>query len=103
LSDDSDRMQPDRPERALTREELVRRGVAGGVALGVLGGQIPNALGALAEPAVKRGGTFRGGVGGGSDKEVMGAQTSVLDPDAARLTALFDGLLYYDENYKLRP
>jgi peptide/nickel transport system substrate-binding protein len=103
MSDGSDSMHPDRPERVLTREELLRRGVAGGVALSVLGGQIPNALGALAEPAIKRGGTFRVGVQGGSDKEVIDAQTSVLDPDAARLTAIFDGLLYYDENYKLRP
>ena len=26
----------------------------------------------------------------------------MLDPDAARLLAMFEGLTYYDENYKLQ-
>ncbi len=102
MSDDSDRMHPDGPERVLTREELLRRGIAGGVAIGALG-MIPDALGALATPTLKRGGTFRVGVQGGSAKEYIDAQNSVLDPDAGRLAALFEGLVYYDSDYKLQP
>src|SRR5438445_7727586 len=95
---------PMHDEGHLTREELLRRGAGIGIGLGALG-YLPaaDALAAVTESTLKRGGTFRVGVQGGSDKEVIDAQTSVLDPDAARLTALFDGLLYYDENYKLRP
>jgi peptide/nickel transport system substrate-binding protein len=88
----------------LTREELLRRGAALGIGLGALGAlPAADAFGAIAEPTLKRGGTFRVGVQGGSDKEVIDAQNSVLDPDAARLGALFETLVYYDSNYKLRP
>jgi peptide/nickel transport system substrate-binding protein len=88
----------------LTREDLLRKGAAAGIGIGALG-LIRTAEGwaAAAGPELKRGGTFRVGVSGGSDKEYIDAQNSVLDPDAARLAALFEGLVYYDSNYKLRP
>ena len=91
-------------EGHLTREELLRRGAAAGIGLGALG-YLPatDALAAAETSTLKRGGTFRVGVQGGSDKEVMDAQTSVLDPDAGRIGAVFEGLVYYDSNYKLRP
>jgi len=91
-------------EGRLTREELLRRGIAGGIGLGALG-YLPaaDALAAIQTETLKRGGTFRVGVQGGSDKEFIDAQSSVLDPDAGRLAAMFETLVYYDNNYKLRP
>src|SRR2546423_1778939 len=91
-------------EGRLTREELLRLGVAGGIGLGALA-YLPaaDALAAIETETLKRGGTFRIGVQGGSDKEFIDAQSSVLDPDAGRLAALFETLVYYDSNYKLRP
>src|SRR6266487_3979847 len=92
------------PDHAVTREELLRRGAAAGIGLGALGFiRTADGWAAPAAPELKRGGTFRVGVQGGSEKEYIDAQTSVLDPDAARLAALFEGLVYYDSNYKLRP
>lgn len=94
---------PDPLERGLTRDELLRRAALGGAAFLAAGGLGDIARAAVTAPTLKRGGTFRVGVQGGSDKEILDAQTSVLDPDAARLAALFEGLVYYDSNYKLRP
>jgi len=87
-------------EGRLSRQDLLRRGAVGGLALGSLGAVVPQAF---AAPQLKRGGSFRIGIQGGSNKEVIDAQNSVLDPDAARLVAMFETLMYYDENYKLRP
>jgi len=97
MSDDP--VHSDLFERGLTREQLLRRAAASGIALASAGALSDLAM-AAAKP--KRGGTFRVGVQGGSAKEVIDAQTSVLDPDAARLAALFEGLTYYDSNYKLQ-
>src|SRR2546430_14707687 len=92
------------PDHALTREELLRRGAASGIGLGALG-FIRTAEGwaAPAAPELKRGGTFRVGVQGGSAKEYIDAQTSVLEPDAARVAAPFEGLVYYRRDCKLCP
>ena len=90
-------------DHRLSRREVLVKGVAGGLAIGALGEF--GAASALAAPSrvqLKRGGNFRIGIGGGSDKEAIDAQNSVLDPDAARLVAMFEGLTYYDENYKLQ-
>jgi peptide/nickel transport system substrate-binding protein len=90
-------------DHRLSRREVLVKGVAGGLAIGALGEF--GAASALAAPSrvqLKRGGNFRIGIGGGSDKEAIDAQNSVLDPDAARLVAIFEGLTYYDENYKLQ-
>jgi peptide/nickel transport system substrate-binding protein len=96
-------IHPDLLERGMTRDELLRRTALGGAAVLTAGALSDLAQAAVATPTLKRGGTFRVGIQGGSDKEVIDAQTSVLDPDAARLSALFEGLLYYDSNYKLQP
>jgi peptide/nickel transport system substrate-binding protein len=89
-------------DHRLSRREVLLRGAAGGLAVAGLGSLAPDALGAVAAPQLKRGGNFRVGIGGGSDKEAIDAQNSVLDPDAARLLAIFEGLTYYDQNYKLQ-
>jgi peptide/nickel transport system substrate-binding protein len=88
----------------LTREDLLRKGAAAGIGIGAIGLiRAADGLAAADVSELKRGGTFRIGVSGGSAKEYIDAQNSVLDPDAARLAALFETLVYYDSNYKLRP
>ena len=90
-------------DHRLSRREVLLRGAAGGLAVAGLGElALPNAFAASERVQLKRGGNFRVGVGGGSDKEAIDAQNSVLDPDAARLVAMFEGLTYYDQNYKLQ-
>jgi peptide/nickel transport system substrate-binding protein len=86
-----------------TRADLLRRAAAGGalLATGAVPGLAAQAAGAA--PLLKRGGNFRVAIGGGSDAESIDAQNSVLDPDAARLAAMFEGLMYYDSNYKVQP
>jgi peptide/nickel transport system substrate-binding protein len=51
----------------------------------------------------KRGGTFRLGVTGGGAKDIIDGQSIVNKPDQARLVAMFETLLEYDEQYKLQP
>jgi peptide/nickel transport system substrate-binding protein len=90
-------------DHRLSRREVLVKGVAGGLAVGALGEfSAASALAAPSRVQLKRGGNFRIAIGGGSDKEAIDAQNSVLDPDAARLVAMFEGLTYYDENYKLQ-
>ena len=90
-------------DHRLSRREVLLKGAAAGIAIGALGElALPNAFAASQQASLKRGGNFRIGIGGGSDKEAIDAQNSVLDPDAARLVAMFEGLTYYDENYKLQ-
>ena len=90
-------------DHRLSRREVLLRGAAGGLAVAGLGElALPNAFAASERVQLKRGGNFRIGIGGGSDKEAIDAQNSVLDPDAARLVAMFEGLTYYDQNYKLQ-
>jgi len=99
----SDTVHPDLLDRGLTRDELLRRAALGSAAVVLGGGTLADIASAATDaPALKRGGTFRVGVQGGSAKEVLDAQNSVLDPDAARLAAMFEGLTYYDSNYKLQ-
>ena len=90
-------------DHRLSRREVLLKGAAGGLAIAGLGElALPNAFAASERVQLKRGGNFRIGIGGGSDKEAIDAQNSVLDPDAARLVAMFEGLTYYDQNYKLQ-
>ena len=90
-------------DHRLSRREVLLKGAAGGLAVAGLGElALPNAFAASERVQLKRGGNFRIGIGGGSDKEAIDAQNSVLDPDAARLVAMFEGLTYYDQNYKLQ-
>jgi peptide/nickel transport system substrate-binding protein len=90
-------------DHRLSRREVLLKGAAGGLAVAGLGElALPNAFAASERAQLKRGGNFRIGIGGGSDKEAIDAQNSVLDPDAARLVAMFEGLTYYDQNYKLQ-
>ena len=88
-------------ERSMTREDLLRRAaalgivVAGGAAFG------PLTEAAFAETQIKRGGTFRLAVSGGSTDFIDG-QHIVAKSDIARLMAGFEGLAYFDENYRIR-
>lgn len=93
----------DEAQGGLTRDELLRRAAVGGAAILAGGALTEAAQASLLGPRLKRGGTFRVGVQGGSVKEFIDAQTALLDPTAARLGALFESLLYYDSNYQLQP
>jgi peptide/nickel transport system substrate-binding protein len=58
---------------------------------------------APATAPAKTGGTLRLGVTGGGSKDLVDGQTSVSNPDDARLVAGWEGLLRYDENFRLQP
>jgi peptide/nickel transport system substrate-binding protein len=87
-------------EAGLTREELLRRAAAGGAAL-VAGGALAGAAtGAPAAPAIKRGGVFRLGIAGAGAQDFIDGQHIVAKSDIARLVATFEGLAYFNEQYK---
>lgn len=93
---DRDRI-PEAAARGLTREEFLRGAAAGG-ALVAAGGLVELAEGAVPKP--KRGGTFRLGITGGSAKDFIDGQHIVDKPDIVRLVATFEGLSYFNEQYK---
>ena len=66
--------------RGLTREELLRRGAVGGAAI-LAGGSLADLADAALTAAPKRGGTFRIGVSGGSNKDSIDGQNIVTRPD----------------------
>ena len=70
----------------LTREELLRRTIAGGGAV-LLAGNLAGVARAAVDAAPKRGGTFRIGVSGGSAKDFIDGQNIVTRPDQARIAA----------------
>jgi len=100
---DEPRVVDETEASGLTRDQLLRRAAVGGAAVLAGGSLAEAARGAAAKGAVKRGGTLRLAIQGGSSAEVIDAQNSVLDPDAARLAATFEGLMAYDSNYNLVP
>ena len=88
-------------DRGVTREELLRRAALAGAALA--GAQaLTRADAAVAAPQIKRGGTFRFGVGGGATTDIIDGQHIVLKTDQARLMATFEGLASFDQQYRPR-
>ena len=97
---DRERIDEEARSRGISREELIRRAAAAGVAIGVGG---LSGLDALAAPAAKpkRGGTFRIGVSGGSAKDLIDGQHIVTRPDQARIVTAFESLVRFDPKFKL--
>jgi peptide/nickel transport system substrate-binding protein len=87
-------------ERGMTREQLLRRATALGIV--VAGGTFgPLTEAAFAATQRRRGGTFRIAVSGGTTDFIDG-QHIVAKSDIVRLMTGWDGLAYFDENYKIR-
>jgi peptide/nickel transport system substrate-binding protein len=86
-------------ERGMTREELLRRAAALGIV--VAGGSFgPLTEAAFARTQIKRGGVFRIGIAGGGSTDFIDGQNIVNEPDIARNVITFEGLAYFDEQYK---
>ena len=98
----SDRLDPalEGLERGLTRDQLLKRAVAGGAAI-LASGSLADAADAAFRAAPKRGGTFRIGVSGGSSKDFIDGQNIVTRPDQARIVTGWETLLTFDRNFKL--
>ena len=86
-------------ERGMTRQDILRRAAALGIVVGGSFGPLTEA--AFAESQIKRGGTFRQAVFGGSTDFIDG-QHIVAKSDIARLVAGFDGLARFDEKGKIQ-
>jgi len=84
----------------MTRADLVKRAAALGLvaSAGSLG---PLTEAAFARAQARRGGTFRLAVSGGSTDFIDG-QHIVAKSDIARLMTGWEGLAYFDENYKIK-
>ena len=86
--------------RGMTRGELVLH--AAGLGLVVSAGALgPLTEAAFARSQAKRGGTFRIATSGGSTDFIDG-QHIVAKSDIQRLMAGFEGLAYFDENYRIK-
>ncbi len=86
--------------RGMARGELVRH--AAGLGLVVSAGALgPLTEAAFARSQAKRGGTFRIATSGGSTDFIDG-QHIVAKSDIQRLMAGFEGLAYFDENYRIK-
>ncbi len=88
-----------------TRDDMLRLGALGGLAIGGLGGGTQALLNAAQAFAAspKRGGHFNIMIQGGTDKESMDAQDTILDPDGARLVATYERLLTFNEKFQVVP
>jgi len=90
-------------ERGLSRRDLLRysglaaAGVAGASALAACGG------GSSSGAAQKAGGILTHGATGGSGKDTIDPHFPVTNPDIARVSNLFEPLLFWDSDYKLAP
>jgi peptide/nickel transport system substrate-binding protein len=90
----------------LTRRDLLRMGglaALGTAGLGSLGGC--GAVPARPDPNApqKRGGIFSHGATGGGLKDTLDPHFPVTSPDIARCNNLYEPLLFWDENYELKP
>ena len=85
-------------ERGMTRQDVLRRAAALGIAAATLG---PLTEAALAATQIKRGGTFRQAVFGGATDFIDG-QHIVAKSDIARLVAGFEGLAYFDNSGRIQ-
>jgi peptide/nickel transport system substrate-binding protein len=86
-------------ERGMTRQDLLRRATALGIV--VAGGTFgPLTEAAFASTQIKRGGTFRIGIAGGGTTDFIDGQNIVNEPDIIRNVITFEGLAYFDEQYR---
>ena len=86
-------------ERGMTREDVLRRAAALGIV--VAGGTLgPLTEAALARTQIKRGGVFKIGIAGGGSTDFIDGQNIVNEPDIARQVITFEGLAYFDEQYR---
>jgi peptide/nickel transport system substrate-binding protein len=86
---------------------VLRRAAVGGLALsggGALLGVLDrsDALAATAAAVVKKGGTLRLGVGGGSTSDTLDAHNPQVDTDIARIFQMYEPLVARDQNYKIK-
>jgi len=96
-----EQIDEDARSRGISREELIRRAAAGGLAI-TFGGI--SAVDAFASPETalpKRGGTFRVGVSGGSAKDIIDGENIVTRPDQARIVTGWEGLVRFNSKYKV--
>jgi peptide/nickel transport system substrate-binding protein len=86
-------------ERGMTRQDLLRRATALGIV--VAGGTFgPLTEAAFAATQIKRGGVFRIGIAGGGTTDFIDGQNIVNEPDIIRNVITFEGLAYFDEQYR---
>ena len=64
---------------------------------------VTNVTAPAASAPIKEGGNFRLGVTGGGSKDMVDGQNIITKPDQARLSAGWETLLLYDNDYKLQP
>lgn len=82
----------------LSREQLLRRAALGGALLAT--GGLASVAEASPFATPKRGGRFRIGVPGGGSTDFIDGQHIVTEPDIARNVATFEGLAYFDDQYR---
>jgi peptide/nickel transport system substrate-binding protein len=99
MSERNDAMGPSF-ERGLTRDELLKRAVAGGAVV-LFGGSLSGVANAAVRTTPKRGGTFRLGVSGGSASDFIDGQNIVTRADQARIVTAWETLVGFDSNFKL--
>src|SRR5919199_5647895 len=87
--------------RGISREELLRRAAAGGIALTFGGASAVDALATPDSSLPKRGGTFRVGVSGGSAKDLIDGEHIITRPDQARIVTGWEGLVRFNSKYKV--
>ena len=95
-----ERIDEEARARGISREELIRRAAAGGLAIGFGGLSGLDAL-AAPEQRPKRGGTFRIGVSGGSARDLIDGEHIVTRPDQARIVTGWEGLVVFSPKYKV--
>ncbi|MEP6815587.1 MAG: ABC transporter substrate-binding protein [Marmoricola sp.] len=90
-------------ERGLSRRDLLR--YSGLAAAGVVGASALDACGSSAPSGGprKKGGILTHGATGGSGKDALDPHFPVTNPDIARVSNLFEPLLFWDNDYKLAP
>ncbi|HZQ65427.1 MAG TPA: ABC transporter substrate-binding protein [Gaiellaceae bacterium] len=90
----------------IDRQQFLKRASAGVLGAAALTGGLgaDRAFAALTKAAAqpKRGGTLRCGFAGGSDTDTVDGDNVVNNMDFARVYQLYDGLVAYDENARVR-
>src|SRR3954470_3966966 len=88
--------------RGISREDLLRRAAAAGVAIGLGGLASSDALAAPEAAKAKRGGTFRLDVPGGSAKDFIDGQYIVTTPDISRMMTGWETLVGQDAQFRVK-